>query len=128
MEDKLVFQNDKNTTEMQITICVVYGDGAMTNWTCQKWFVKFQAEGFLQDNAQWLGRPVEVDSDQIETLIENNQHHTTQEIANILKISKSINLLLKTKNVYFVLQKKLNGLFSQPNNLIFKIICIQNHF
>ena len=38
--------------------------------------MKFQAEGFLQDNAQWLGRPVEVDSDQIETLIENNQHDT----------------------------------------------------
>ena len=32
---------------------------------------------------------VEVDSDQIETIIENNQHRTTWEIANILRISKS---------------------------------------
>ncbi|KAF6099802.1 hypothetical protein HJG60_011534 [Phyllostomus discolor] len=37
----------------------------------------------------WSGRPVEVDSDQINTLIENNQHSNKQEIANILKISKS---------------------------------------
>ena len=35
------------------------------------------------------GRPVEADSDQMETLIENNQHYTTREIADILKISKS---------------------------------------
>ena len=38
-----------------------------------------------------------------------------QEIANILKISKSIKLLVKMKNVSFVLWKKLNGLFSQPD-------------
>ena len=36
--------------------------------------------------AEDLARTVEVDSDQIEILIENNQHYTTQEIANILKI------------------------------------------
>ena len=35
------------------------------------------------------GRPVKVDSDQIKTLIENNQCYTTQETADILKISKS---------------------------------------
>ena len=40
-----------------------------------------------------------VDSKQIETLIENNQHYTTWEIADILKISKPINLLVKMKNV-----------------------------
>ena len=22
-------------------ICAVYGDGAVTDWTCQKWFAKF---------------------------------------------------------------------------------------
>ena len=39
-----------------------------------------------------------------------------QEIANILKISKSIRLLVKMKNVSFNLQKKLNRLFGQPSN------------
>ena len=45
------------------------------DWMCQKWFVKFQAD-FSLDNAPQLGRPVEVDSDQIETLIVNNQRYT----------------------------------------------------
>ena len=43
----------------------------------------------MLDHAPWSDRPVEVDSDQIETLIENNQHYTKWEIADILKISKS---------------------------------------
>ena len=61
----------------------------MTDRTCQKWFAKFRAGDFLLDNALWSGRPVEVDSDQIETLIENNQRYTTRKIADILTISKS---------------------------------------
>ena len=38
-----------------------------------------------------------------------------QEITNIFKISKSIKLLVKKKNVSFILGKKLNGPFGQPN-------------
>ena len=69
-------------------ICAVYGEGAVTDRTCQKWFAKFRAGDFLLDDTPWSGRPVEVDSDQIETLIENNQCYTTREIADILKIKR----------------------------------------
>ena len=57
--------------------------------TSKKWFEKFRAGDFSLDDAPWSGRPAEVDSDQIETLIENNQHYTTRETADILKVSKS---------------------------------------
>ena len=67
----------------------MYGEGAVTDRTCQKWFVKFCAGDFSLDDAPQSGRPIEVDSDQIETLIENNQRYTTREIADILKIPKS---------------------------------------
>ena len=66
------FKKGKNTTEIQKKICAVCGEGAVTNQTCQKWFAKFCAGDFLLDDAPWSGRPVEVDSDQIKTLIENN--------------------------------------------------------
>ena len=82
---------------------------------CQKWFVKFLAGDFSLGDASWLGGPVKVDSDQIETLIENSQPYITQEIANILKISKSIKLLVKMKNTSFILWKKTYRLFGQPN-------------
>ena len=47
--------------------------------------------------------------------IGNNQHYTTWEMADILKISKSIKSLMKMKNVSFILWKNY-GLFGQPNN------------
>ena len=69
---------------------------------CQKWFEKLCTGDFLLDDAPWSGRPVGVDSDQIETLIESSQHYTTWEIANILKIAKSTKLLVEMKNVSFI--------------------------
>ena len=67
------FKKGKIATETQKKICAVYGEGTVTDWTCQKWFEKFSARDFSLDDAPWLGRPVEADSP-IETLIVNNQH------------------------------------------------------
>ena len=74
--------------------------------------------GFLADDALQSGGPVEVDSNVIESSIENNQCFTTCETANILKISKSMKLLVKMKNVVFILWKKAYGLFGQPNSIL----------
>ena len=35
------FEKDKNATETQRKICTVYGEVAMTDRMCQKWFAKF---------------------------------------------------------------------------------------
>ena len=79
---------------------------------CQKCFAKFRAGDFSLGDAPWSGGPVEVDGNQMKTLIENNQCYTSWERANILKLSKSIKLFVKMKNVSFPLQKKLNGLLA----------------
>ena len=81
-------------TGTQKKICVVYGKSAVTDWICQNWFVKFHTEvcslwSFFLDDVPQSGRPIEVGSNQIKTLIENNKHCTTWEIADILKISQS---------------------------------------
>ena len=65
------------------------GEGAVTDRTCQKCFVKFCVGDFSLDDAPQFGRPVEVDIDQIETLTDNNQCYTMQEMADILNIFKS---------------------------------------
>ena len=67
----------------------MYREGAVTDGMGPKWFVKFCAGDFLLNNTPGWGRPFEVDSDQIETLIENNQCSTMWKLADILKISKS---------------------------------------
>ena len=90
------------------------GEGAVTDRMCQKWFVKFHAGDFLLDDAPWSGSPVEIDRDEMETLIEKHQHYTTQEIPNILKISNTIKLLVKITNVSLILGKKLNRFLANP--------------
>ena len=64
----IISRKVKDATETQKKICVVYGEGAVTNRMRQKWFAKFHAGDFSLDHAPWSGRPV--DSDQIETFIE----------------------------------------------------------
>ena len=46
---------------------------------CVKSYAKVRAGGFSLDDAPWLGRPIEVDSDQIKTLIENSQHSNVEQ-------------------------------------------------
>ena len=72
----------------------------MTDQKCQKWFAKFCDRDFSVYNTPQSGRLVKVDSNQIKTLIENNQCYTMWEISDILKISKSIKLLVKKENVF----------------------------
>ena len=55
-------------------IFAAYGKGAVTDRMCQKQFAKFCAEDFSLDNAPQSGQPVKVDSNQIKTSTENNQH------------------------------------------------------
>ena len=90
----------------QKKMCAVYGEDAVMDWMCQKWFVKFHAGDSSLGGAPHLGRPVETDSNRIKTLTEKSQCYTMQEMADLLKIFKSIKLLVKRKNVSFILQKK----------------------
>ena len=60
------------------------------------------------------GKLVEVNSNQIQTLIDNNHQYTTQEIANVLKISESIKLLVKMKNMPFILWKNHMDFVANP--------------
>ena len=46
------FKKAKNATEMQKKkVCAVYGEGAVTDRTCQKQFVKFHAGDFSLEDA-----------------------------------------------------------------------------
>ena len=57
------FKKGKNATKTHKKDLCCVGKGAVTDQTCQKWFVKFHAGDFSLDNAPRSGRPVEVDSD-----------------------------------------------------------------
>ena len=65
----------------------MHEEGAVTNRMCQNWFAKFCARDFLLKDVPRPGIPV--DSHQIKTSIENNQHYTTWEIAECMPMAGS---------------------------------------
>ena len=69
----IIISGKGKTTAMQKNICAAYGDHAVTNRTRERWFAKFQAEDFSRDDTPRSGRLDEIDSNQIEAVIENNQ-------------------------------------------------------
>ena len=77
-----------NATEMQ-TKFVQHMEKVLWPSECGK----SGLQSLVLETRLWMcsmsGRSVEVDGDQIETLMEKNQRNTMQEIADILKISKS---------------------------------------
>ena len=68
----------------------MYGEGAVIDRACQKWFAKFRAVSCLEMLHGWV--------DQLKLI--------AIKLANILKMSKSIKLLVRVKNVSFLLWKK----------------------
>ena len=77
--------------------------------------MKCRARDFLLDGAPRLGRPVQVDSNQIETLIKNSQRYATWKISNMFKkINKVIGE--NEKSVLFY-RRKTKSVFGQPNIL-----------
>ena len=79
------FKKGENTTEEQKMICAVYGESAVTDRNVSKVVCEVSCQRFSPDDAPWSCRPIEVDSNQIETLSENNEHYTVWEIVDILK-------------------------------------------
>ena len=72
--------------------------------------VKSGLQSFVLEISRWTmlqGRvgKLRVDSDQMETLIESNQCSTMWEIDDILKIPKSVKLLVNMKNVFYFMEK-----------------------
>ena len=70
------FKKSKSTVEMQKQICAVYGENAV-NWSnMSKVIGEVFVDNFALDNTPWSTRTVEVDSNQIKTLIVKTQSYT----------------------------------------------------
>ena len=97
------FKKGKNATEMKKRF-VQWVDKVL--WLIEN--VKSGLWSFVLEISHWTmfcGWVEQLKLSQIKTLIENNQHSTTWVIDNILKISKSIKLLVKMKSVFYFMEK-----------------------
>ncbi|KAL1131026.1 hypothetical protein AAG570_012264 [Ranatra chinensis] len=86
----LIFlKKGKKAAETCGKICAVYGEDAVTERVCHKWFSRFRSGNFSVQDAPRSGRPTEINSDEEREMVDTNSRYTTRQIADILKITKS---------------------------------------
>lgn len=83
------FRKGKNATQTRRKISAVYGEDAVSERMCQKWFAKFRSGEMDIEDAPRSGRPVTTDVEQIRAFIDSDRQITIREIAARLKIGKS---------------------------------------
>jgi len=83
------FRKGRNARQACEKLRAVYGNNALQERQCQRWFTRFRAGNFDLNDASRSGRPIKVDDDKIKALIESNPRYTTREIAETLKIQHS---------------------------------------
>lgn len=81
------FKKGKRAADAHKKICRVYGDDALTERVCQKWYAKFRSGNFDVNDAPRSGRPTEITSSDVKAIIEVNPSTTVREIATTLNIS-----------------------------------------
>jgi len=82
-----LFRKGLKAAEAEREICNVYGDNAVNESVCRKWFARFRFGNFNLEDAPRSGRPSEINDDEIKALIENDRHLTAEEIAKRINIS-----------------------------------------
>ena len=70
------FRKGKNASQAHEKLCAVYGDEALKKGQCQNWFDKFRSGDFSLEDEKRSGRPVEVEDDLIEAIIDSDRHST----------------------------------------------------
>ena len=77
----LAFHRGQKATEAAQDICMVYGEGVISESTARKWFAKFKNANFDIDNTLASGRPSEFDEDHLKALLKEESHQTSRELA-----------------------------------------------
>ena len=83
------FRQGKNATIATEAICSVYGENALNVRVCQKWFARFRSGNFDLEDQERSGRPQELDTDELEALLEEDPRQSTRELAEQLGVNNT---------------------------------------
>ena len=78
------FNRGAKAAEAARNICAVYGDNAIGEIMTRKWFFRFKEDRLDISDTPRSGRPLGCDEDCLNTLIHNDPHHCTEELANVM--------------------------------------------
>ena len=82
------FKQGKNASQAAQSICNVYGICVLTARTVQNWFDRFRDGNFTLEDDDRSGRPVELETDELEALLEEDPRQSTRELGNRLGVDQ----------------------------------------
>jgi len=68
----------------------VYGDTAPTDKSCREWFRRFKDGDFSVENKPRSGQPKKFEDKELETLLEEDQSQTQEELTESLKVTQQV--------------------------------------
>ena len=75
------FHRGQKAAEASRDICMVYGEGVISEYTARKWFAKFKNGNFDIDDTPRSGRPSEFDEGHLKALLKEESRQTSCEWA-----------------------------------------------
>jgi histone-lysine N-methyltransferase SETMAR len=81
------FNRGSKAAQAARNICEIYGDGFIPERTAQFWFARFKEGNFSLNDAPRSGRPIEIDDEELEAILQEDRHQTTRELAEQLNCS-----------------------------------------
>lgn len=82
------FNMKKKAAESHRILVEVYGDHALAERTCQKWFARFKSGNFDLEDEQRPGQPKKFDDGEFEALLDEDPSQTQDELANTLGVAQ----------------------------------------
>ena len=67
----------------------VYGEHALAERTCQKWFTRFKSGDFGLEDEERPGQPKKFDDEELETLLDENYCQTQEGLAESLGVTQA---------------------------------------
>ena len=82
------FNMKKIATESHKMLVEVYGDHALAERTCQKWFARFKSGDFALEDQERHGQPKKFEDEQLEALLKEDRCQTNEMLAESLGVTQ----------------------------------------
>ena len=83
------FNMKKSVAESDRILVEFYGEHALAERTCQKWFARFKSGDFDLEDEERPGKPNKFEGEELESLLDENCCQTQEELAESLAVTQT---------------------------------------
>ena len=83
------FNMKKTAAESHRILVEVYGEHALAERTCQKWFTRLKSGDFGLEDEERPGQPKKFEDEELEALLDKDRCKTQEELAEFLRVTQA---------------------------------------